>query len=256
MVMFLGPVYRAADAPRVMRGWRDFMASAPDEIGGTLVEFSTIPEGPEYPQESWGARVMMLAGVWAGSADEGEHAVQYLRELASPLLDFSGQMSYCEVQRLYDGLFPKGVHRAYFKSLYLDNLNDAMIDEIAPRAADRPSDRTLCSVWYLGGAVARVPRDATAFGDRGMRWMLSIDAIWEDAAEDKKNLAWARAFWADMKRHSNGRTYLNFAGLGEEGETLVQTSYGADNYERLVAIKTKYDPTNLFRMNQNIKPQV
>ena len=252
-VMFLGVIYRAEDAPRVMRGWRDFMATAPDEIGGALVEFSTIPADPAYPEETWGAKVMALAGVWAGPAGEGEQAVQPLRELAEPLLDFSGQMLYCDVQQFYDGLFPKGAHRAYFKSLYLNGLDDAMIDEIAPRAADRPSDLTLCSVWYMGGATSRVDSAATAFGDRNMGWMLSIDGIWKDAADDEKNLAWARAFWADMKHHSNGRAYLNFAGHGEEGEALVQSAYGA-NYERLAALKRTYDPTNLFRLNQNIRP--
>ncbi len=254
-VMFLAPVYRAEDAPRVMRGWRDFMATAPDEIGGAMVEFSTIPADPEYPEETWGEKVITLAGVWAGSADEGERVVQPLRELAEPLMDFSGQMLYCEVQQMFDGLFPKGVHHAYFKSLYLNGFDDAMIDEIAPRAADRPSDLTLCSVWYMGGATSRVAGDATAFGDRDIGWMLSIDGVWKGVADDDKNLAWARAFWADMQRHSNGRAYLNFAGLGEEGEELVSTSYGAANYERLVALKTEYDPTNLFRLNQNIVPK-
>src|SRR5262245_7276153 len=153
-VMFLGAVYCAEDAPEVMKGWRNFMETAPDEIRGTLVEFSTIPADPEYPREAWGARVMTVAGAWAGPADEGEAGVSPLRELATPLLDLSGRMPYCSVQRLYDGLFPKGVHRAYFKSLYLNGLSDAMIEEIAPRAADRPSDLTLCSVWDLGGAVS------------------------------------------------------------------------------------------------------
>lgn len=253
-VMFLGALYRAEDGARVMKGWRDFMATAPDEIGGTLVEFSTIPADPEYPRETWGARVMALVGVWAGPANEGERAVQPLRELATPLLDLSGRMPYCSVQRLYDGMFPKGVHRVYFKSIYLNGLDDAMIDAIAPRAADRPSDLTLCSVWYLGGAVSRVPGNATAFGDRNMRYMLSIDSIWKNPADDERNLSWSRSFWNDMKHHSDGRAYLNFAGLGEEGEELVRRSYGGTNYERLVALKTRYDPTNLFRLNQNIRP--
>jgi FAD/FMN-containing dehydrogenase len=175
--------------------------------------------------------------------------------LADPLLDISGQMTYCEVQQLYDGLFPKGVHHAYFKSIYLNGLDDAMIDEIASRATDRPSDLTLCSVWHMGAATSRVAGDATAFGDRNMGWMLSIDGIWMDPTDDRKNLDWARAFWADMKHHSNGRAYLNFAGFGEEGEDLVRTSYGDANYQRLVELKTKYDPTNLFRLNQNISPR-
>jgi len=254
-VMFLGCMYRAEDAPSVMRAWREFMASAPDEIGGSMIEFSTIPEDPEYPEETWGVKIMALAGVWAGPADEGERALQPLRELAEPLLDFSGQMSYCEVQQLYDAMFPKGVHRTYFKSVYLNGFDDAMIDEIAARATDRPSDLTLCSVWYMKGAVSRVAADATAFGARDMGWMLSIDSIWEDAADDEKNLDWSRAFWGDMKHYSNGRAYLNFAGLGEEGVELVRTSYGSENYDRLVEVKTQYDPGNLFRLNQNIKPR-
>jgi len=253
-VMFLGTFYRAADAPRVMRGWRDFMMTAPDEIGGTLVEFSTIPADPEYPEETWGEKVIAVAGVWAGPAEDGERAVRPLRELAEPLLDISGPMPYCDVQRLYDGLFPKGVHRAYFKSLYLGGLDDETIDRIAPRATERPSDLTLCSVWFLGAAVARVTADATAFGPRDMGYMLSIDSIWQDAADDEKNLSWSRAFWADMKGGSKGRAYLNFAGFGEEGEELVRAGYGAANYERLAALKAKYDPANLFRLNQNIKP--
>jgi FAD/FMN-containing dehydrogenase len=252
-VMFLGALYRAEDAVAVMKSWRDFMASAPDEIAGSLVEFSTIPADPSYPEETWGVRVMALAGVWAGPAAEGERAVQPLRELATPVLDFSGRMSYCGVQKLYDTLFPKGIHRAYFKSVYLNGLDDAMIAAIAPRAADRPSDLSLCSVWYLGGAVSRVPAAATAFGDRNMRYMLSIDSVWKDPDDDKRNLSWSRRFWSDMTHHSNGRAYLNFAGLGEEGSELVRQSYG-DNYQRLVEIKTKYDPTNLFRLNQNIRP--
>jgi FAD/FMN-containing dehydrogenase len=255
-VMLLAPLYRAEDGPSVMRGWREFMESAPDEIGGSMIEFSTIPEDPEFPEETWGAKIMALAGVWAGPADEGERALQPLRELAEPLLDFSGQMSYCEVQQMYDAMFPKGVHRAYFKSVYLNGFDNAMIDEIATRATDRPSDLTLCSVWYMKGAVSRVPADATAFGARDMGWMLSIDSIWEDAADDEKNLDWSRAFWGDMKHHSDGRAYLNFAGFGEEGEELVRTSYGAANYDRLVELKTQYDPGNLFRLNQNIKPRI
>jgi FAD/FMN-containing dehydrogenase len=106
----------------------------------------------------------------------------------------------------------------------------------------------------MGGAVSRVAGDATAFGERGMQYMLSIDSIWKSPADDEKNLSWSRRFWNDMKHHSGGRAYLNFAGLGEEGEALVRSSYGAANYQRLAALKAKYDPTNLFRLNQNIKP--
>src|SRR5262245_30868773 len=123
-VMFLGVLYRAEDGARVMKRWRDFMATAPDELGRSLVEFSTIPADPGYPRETWGARVMALVGIWVGPENEAERAVQPLRELATPLLDLSGRMPYCSVQQLYDGMFPKGVHRAYFKSVYLNGLDD------------------------------------------------------------------------------------------------------------------------------------
>ena len=252
-VMFLCPIYRASDAAKVMKAWRDYMATAPDEIGGALIEFSTIPEDPAYPKDAWNEKVMALVGVWTGPADEGEPKVQALRELATPLLDFSGRMSYCDVQSLYDALFPKGVHRAYFKSLYITTLEDAAIEQIAPRAADRPSDRSLVSVWYMGGAVGRVSGHATAFGDRDFHWMLSVDAIWSRAEDDAVNLTWARSFWNDMQRFSNGRGYLNFAGLPEDGDGLARGTYGK-NLPRLAMIKAKYDPTNLFRINQNIKP--
>jgi hypothetical protein len=108
----------------------------------------------------------------------------------------------------------------------------------------------------MKGTVSRVPADTTAFGARDMGWMLSIDSIWEDTVDDEKNLGWSRAFWGDMKHHSDGRACLNFAGFGEEGEELVRTSYGAANYDRLVELKTQYDPGNLFRLNQNIKPRI
>jgi FAD/FMN-containing dehydrogenase len=253
-VMLLLPVYRAEDAAPAMKAWRDYMKTAPDEIGGSLVEFSTIPEDPAYPKETWNAKVMALAGVWAGPADKGERAVEPLRRLAEPLLDFSGRMNYCDVQKLYDGLFPKGVNRAYFKSMYIDELSDAAIDEIAPRAANRPSSTSLCSVWFMGGAVGRADSGATAFGDRSFRWMLSIDALWQNPEDDETNLTWARRCWDDIERFSNGRAYLNFAGLPEDGDALRRNTFGP-HYTRLSQIKAKYDPNNLFHLNQNILPK-
>jgi hypothetical protein len=176
LVIFCAPVYPAEHAGKIIRSWRDFMATAPDEFGGTLVEFSTIPAVPDYPQEAWGTRVVTVATVYAGPADEGEQVVQPLRELGEPIIDFSGQMSYCAVQTLFDPLFPKGKHQCYWKSLYLDNLGDEVIDAVVSRAANPPSKLTFASLWYLGGAPSRVSADATAFGDRVMaRW--SVEAI-------------------------------------------------------------------------------
>jgi FAD/FMN-containing dehydrogenase len=180
--------------------------------------------------------------------------LQPLRELAEPVADFSGQMNYCDVQTLFDTLMPAGQFRCYWKSHFLRELSDQVIDKIVEGNTHPPSPNTLSSIWNFGGATARVASDATAFGDRSMPYMLSIDSVWESPDDDNKNVAWTRAFWERMKPHSDkGRMYLNFPGLGEEGDELVRNTFG-DNYRRLREIKKIYDPENLFRFNQNIKP--
>jgi FAD/FMN-containing dehydrogenase len=251
-IMFCAPAYPEARAREIMPLWRDFMSTAPERLSG-LVEFSTIPDDPAYPAEARGVRVVALAAVYDGPADEGEVVVRPLRELGTPLVDFSGKMPYRTIQAVYDGLFPKGRDRCYWKSLYLNGLGNTVIEDIVSRLVGRPSEMTFASVWRFGGAVQRVPSEATAFGDRSMPYVLSIDSIWSRPDEDGANIVWTRSFWSDMQRHSNGRLYLNFPGHGE-GDDLVRNALGRDTYERLVAIKKKYDPTNLFRLNQNIPP--
>jgi hypothetical protein len=110
---------------------------------------------------------------------------------------------------------------------------------------------SLTSIWHFGGAVQRVAADATAFGDRSMPYMLSIDSIWSKPEDDAANITWSRDFWTAMQRHSTGRLYLNFAGHGEDAD-LVRQAHGAEVYARLTAVKRTYDPTNFFRLNQNI----
>ena len=251
-VMFCAPAYPETRAREIMPLWRDFMATAPDRLSG-LVEFSTIPDDPAYPAEARGVRVMALAAVYDGPAEEGEAVVRPLREFGSPLVDFSAQMPYRAVQTLYDGLFPKGRDRCYWKSLYLTGLDGSVIQDIVSQLDRRPSEMTFSSVWKFGGAVQRVAPGATPFGDRAMSYMLSIDSIWSKPADDAANIAWTRDFWSAMRRHSNGRLYLNFPGHGE-GEDLVRDAFGKEVYARLAALKKKYDPTNFFRANQNILP--
>jgi FAD/FMN-containing dehydrogenase len=250
-LMFRAPAYPEERAKEVLCGWRDFMATAPDEVSG-LAEFSTIPRDPAYPEFAWGRRVLSLATVYDGPADDGERATEPLLKLGDPLLDFSDRMDYRTLQKLYDGLFPKGRDRCYWKSTYLARLDDEVIGDIAAGVAKRPSEMTYASVWKFGGAVQRVAADATAFGDRSMPYMLSIDGVWSRPADDAANIAWVRNFWRGMQRHSTGRLYLNFPGHGED-ENLVLDAFGVQAYARLQEIKRKYDPTNLFRMNQNIQ---
>jgi FAD/FMN-containing dehydrogenase len=251
-MMFRAPAYPEERAVEVLRVWRDYMAAAPDEVSG-LAEFSTIPRDPAYPEFAWSRRVLSLATVYDGPAADGDRATEPLLSFGEPLLDFSGRMGYRALQTLYDGLFPKGRDRCYWKSTYLARLDDDVIDDIAAHVSERPSEMTYVSVWKFGGAMQRVAADATAFGDRSMPYMLSVDGVWSRAADDSSNIAWVRGFWEDMQRHSTGRLYLNFPGHGE-GDDLVRDAFGPKAYARLQAIKRKYDPTNLFRMNQNIAP--
>ena len=252
-VMFCAPIYPLGAGSGPIRFWRDFLADKSDDVG-SLIEFSTVPESPDFPETAWGKRVYTMAAVFAGDAEEGEKVLQPLREIAEPVADFSGQMAYCDVQTLFDSLIPAGQYRCYWKSHFLGELGDHVIDKIVEGNAHPPSPKTLSSIWNFGGATAKVASDATAFGDRSMPYMLSIDSVWSSAIDDEDNIAWTRAFWERMKPHSDrGRMYLNFPGLSEEGDDLVRKAFG-DNYRRLREIKKKYDPENLFRFNQNIKP--
>ena len=251
-LMFCGPAYPEERANEIIPLWRDYMKSASDRLSG-LAEFSTLPQDPSIPEQAWGRRVVALAHVYDGPAEEGERVVQPLRSFGEPLVDFSGRMPYRTIQSLYDALFPKGRDRCYWKSTYLKGLDDDVTHEITSRMAQRPSEMTFASIWKFGGAVQRVAAEASAFGDRSMPFMLSLDAIWSKPEDDEANMGWVRKFWNDMQRHSTGRMYLNFPGHGE-GSNLVRDAFGADAYARLQKVKRKYDPENLFRMNQNVPP--
>jgi FAD/FMN-containing dehydrogenase len=251
-LMFSAAVYPESAAKKLLPLWRDFMLSAPRQVS-SVAEFSTIPHDPDYPEHARGARVLALAAVFDGPADEGERVTAPLRTFAPPLLDFSAKLPYRTIQSLYDPMFPKGRDRSYFRSLYLPRLDAGMIDEIVAGLAIRPSEMTFSSLWYFGDVVRGVAADATAFGDRSQPWLLSIDAIWSRQEDDAANVAWARQFWSAMRPYSSGRMYLNF--LGHEGNVeALRDGVGVETYDRLIRVKEKYDPANFFRCNQNIAP--
>ena len=252
-VFGLNVAYPIEDARRVLAGWRDAVADAPDELSTAGMIWS-LPVDDALPAELRGAPYVGVAGMWAGDPADGEQATRALRELATPLLDASGPVEYLEFQRSLDPLFPAGVRR-YWKALYLDGFADAAVDTTVDWSLRRPSAETLVIVRHCGGAMARVGAEDTAFGDRSSEWMLSIDSTWQDPADDDANIDYTRAFWTAAEPFSNGQTYFNFPGLFEEGEAAVRSSYGA-NHARLARIKGAYDPQNLFRLNQNIRPAV
>jgi FAD/FMN-containing dehydrogenase len=252
-VMFALPIYLAEDGPGPIRFWRDFLADKSDTVA-SLCEFSTLPAIPDVPTEHWGKRCFTLAAIYAGDAAEGERVLAPLREIGGMAVDFSGRMAYVEAQKLFDPLFPSGAYRCYWKSHLLTTLTDEMIDEGLANAIASPSDRSISSFWNFGGATARVPADATAFGDRSFGWMYSLDSVWEKPEDDDKVMGWTRAAWTRFRRHSHeGRLYLNFAGQDADSADLTRDAFGTA-YQRLAAIKRRYDPGNMFRFNQNIQP--
>jgi FAD/FMN-containing dehydrogenase len=250
-VFALNVAYPIEDAARVLAGWRDAVADAPDELSTAGLIWS-LPVVDDLPEPLRGLPYVGLAGMWAGDAGEGERVTRPLRELATPLLDMSGRVDYLDFQRSLDPFFPAGPRR-YWKALYLDGFSDEAIDTTVDWSHRRPSNDTLVIVRHCGGAISRVGADETAFGDRSSEWMLSVDSSWHGPADDAANVAYTRAFWDAAAPFSDGKTYFNFPGLLEEGDAAVRASYGA-NHTRLARIKAAYDPHNRFRLNQNIRP--
>lgn len=251
MVIFAGPVYPLEESTCVMAGFRHFVADAPDAINASATWWS-IPAVAGFPEELHGRAVVILSAVDTGPVEAGEARLMPLRRLAEPILDLSSALPYTVLQQLFDPFFPPGEQRHYWKSLYLAGLDNEVVDEIVTWIRCRPSSNSMAGVWALGGAFGRTDPAATATGERTAPFLLEILANWAEPEETAPNVAWARDFFTAMERYGVGKTNLNFPGLGED-HGFVREAFGP-NYGRLAALKQKYDPTNLFRLNQNIPP--
>lgn len=253
IVAFAGVMYPAEDVASVVRGWRDYVLEAPREVTSITVTF-TFPPDPHMPEVVHNRPVTIVGGVYVGDVEEGMQVLQPLRELGTPLLDISQPMPFTVVQSAFDALFARGAVRSYWKSQYLAELSDGAIDAFASAALDRPAPLTIVNIWHMGGAIADVGPEDTAFAERSSPFMVSIDGNWEDPAMDGEGLAWVRSTWAEIGKFGTGAVYLNFTGLAdEEAQAGVDTAYGR-NLRRLAEIKAAYDPTNFFRRNNNIVP--
>jgi FAD/FMN-containing dehydrogenase len=192
--------------------------------------------------------------VYVGDVDEGMAALAPFRELATPVADISQPMPFHTVQSAFDWLTPPGVHRAYWKSQYLPALSDEVIAVLAAHAQTRPGDTMLVNVFHMGGAIAEVAPDATAFSERAWPYMVSIDGMWPDSDDDADRIAWVRRVWDDVATFGTGTTYTNFTGQFDETLSDSADSALGENLARLRALKGRYDPTNFFRLNANIEP--
>jgi hypothetical protein len=250
-VVMGGPViYPGELAGDILRFYREWSKDAPDELT-TLVSLATAPPAPFIPEQWHGKRVVIIPGVYAGPIEDGERAIRPLRELGEPVADLMGPLPYVAMQSLLDPLWAPGAHN-YFKSGWLRGLDDRAIDTLVDYHRDASSPKSEIHIHHMGGAVARVPAGATAFGDRSAPFLMNIIGSTFTAEGYDGAVAWAQGLHGAMDPALTGGTYVNF--ISAEGPDRVRDAYSADTYERLRALKREYDPGNLFRLNQNVRP--
>jgi FAD/FMN-containing dehydrogenase len=241
------PLERAIE---VVRGWRDCADGAPDELASACVVVTAPPE-PFVPSELQGRPVVGMAALYVGDPDQGADVVQPLRDLG-PVVDLIAPMPYTAFQAALDPLAPSGT-RFYARGEYLPRLSDAAIDaflEHAIELTELGAPLSQMVVFRIGQAVAAVPAEATAFSHREASYLFHPISVWNDPADDSRMIEANRAFAAAMRPFSTGASYLNFTPEADR----VRDAFGDEKYARLVALKDTYDPTNLFRLNQNIRP--
>jgi FAD/FMN-containing dehydrogenase len=246
-----GPIYWPLEqAPRVLRVVRELAPQAPDELG-MLIVAHRAPPMPFLAPEHYGTPVLGLLLTWSGDLAEGMRTIAPLRAVGSPVGDLVRPVPYRAVQTLLDGSATHGTH-SYWKSHRLLDLSDAVIDRIVELVESATSPFSMVSGWAIGGAVSRVDPRATAVGEREVGFELRVIGVWPPGdPRGELHTAWVREGWDSLRPHSSGRQYATF--LSDEGFAGVQAAYG-DRLARLVALKDRYDPTNVFRLNVNIAP--
>jgi FAD/FMN-containing dehydrogenase len=246
-----GPVcWTAESAPEVLEAFRRTADAAPPEL--TLVAIMRkAPPAPWIAKEAHGQLVVMILACYSGEPREGEKLLAPLKALGKPVGDLLQRRPYVTIQSLLDATQPKG-RRYYWKSEYLPGIDAALLAKQREHAARVASPHSAVIVFQLGGAIANLPVDHSAVGNRDAKAVLNIAASWEKPEDDGANVEWARSSWRDMKHFSTGGTYVNFLTEEEAGER-VAAAYGG-NLKRLGEVKARWDPENVFRMNKNIEP--
>jgi len=237
--MLLYPLTRAREAFRL---FRDVANSAPDE----LTVFAGMLHSPD------GIPLVAFLVCYNGPLDEGERAIKAIRDFGAPAAGEIGPMPYTALQSMLDAGFPSGLH-VHWRSEFVKSIPDEMIEAVVSAYEHVPSPLSAILFEQFGGAVRRIPRDATAYDQRDSDFNLVIVSRWADAAHAERNVQWARSLSDAVGAYTTGRVYVNYIGAGEAPDR-VRAAFGADKFAKLSAIKGKYDPTNLFRLNQNIPP--
>jgi FAD/FMN-containing dehydrogenase len=246
-----GPVFYPGDrAEEVMRFYREFTRNVPDELG-TLVNLITASPAPFLPEAWHGKKLAALVGCYAGDPEEGMKVMQPIRDLGDPVADLVGEMPYVEMQCLLDALWPKGT-QAYMKAGYFRELDDHAIETMARFHQNATSPASEIHIQHFGGAIARVGEEESACGERQAPFVLNAIASTHEATGLETHMDWAQRLYAEIEPSLTGGAYINF--LSSEGKDRVKAAYGPEKFARLRTLKDRYDPTNLFHLNQNIPP--
>ncbi len=236
--MLIYPMHKAKE---FLRLYRDFTSTAPDELGSGAI-LATLPDGTPAAGTLIG---------FSGALEEGERLLQPLRAFGPPLQDLLGPMPYTGLQSIAENFNPPGLRNSW-KSSYLQSLSEEAITTLVDSFASVPAPHSHVVIEHLGGAVSRRGKDETAFNHRDAPYNLLINGMWSNPGEDDKNMRWVRGLWEAMQPFASSEVYVNYE--ADQGIDRVKAAYNPTTYARLVALKNKYDPTNLFRLNQNIKP--
>jgi FAD/FMN-containing dehydrogenase len=243
-----------AKAPEVLRFMREYMEEAPEDLG-VGVAFVSAPPEEFVPPEMHFKPILGIVICWSGDHAEGERVVAPIREIAQPMMDMVAPMPYVALQSMLDGGGPKGI-RGYMKAEFMNEMTDAAIEKFAMHGAARPSPTTQIILEPMGGAISKLGEDDTALGRRDVAWCYHALAMWMEPGEEAEaaHRDWARKLSADLEPETTNGVYLNFT--SDEGDERVKKTFGPEKYAKLVALKDKYDPANMFHLNANIKPSI
>ena len=249
--VYAGPMlWELEQATEVMQWYREFSPSAPEDVNGFFA-FLTVPPGPPFPEHLHNRKMCGVVWCFTGPLDQAEEVFKPIRSFGPPALDLVGPMPYPMLQSMFDGLYPPG-HQWYWRADFVNELSDEAIALHVKYGSEMPTMQSSMHMYPINGAAHRVGNDETAWAYRDANWAEVIVGVDPDPANNDRIISWTKDYWDALHPYSAGGAYVNF--MMDEGEERVQATYG-DNYERLVAIKNKYDPTNLFRVNQNIRPK-
>jgi FAD/FMN-containing dehydrogenase len=253
-MVYAGPIFwEATHAQTVMRAFREFLPQAPEDLG-SFVGLKTVPSMDPFPRDHWGKRACAVISSYNGPVAEGEKVMSRLLDaVPPPIFNWMGEMPFPAINALFDPFFPKGL-QWYWKGDFVKSLTDEAIDIHIAHAAKAPSELCLMHLYPIDGAVHRSGKDDTAWSVRDARFSMVIAGIHNDPAQASALKQWGREYWQAVHPFNLDGGYVNFM-MDDEVDGRVQASYG-DNYGRLATVKARYDPANLFRVNQNIKPAI